>query len=238
MHVADSQIPLLSGNSFARLGQQDASVASVLKDRYEQLKQIRLNTITTRNMDITWQGDGSITIKGKKTTVKINPKELKKDSEDVVIFSSEQADHKGLKIFDWPGEYEIKSVPIVNMRAWTKPKDDEKATDTLISRFEVDGISFCHLGDLGHEITSETTDKIGDVDILIVPVEGNLPIKKIQSIIEEVEPRAVLPVNYTSLAEFNKELSVEPIEAQKSYSLKTRGSLPDDKREYIILEKS
>jgi L-ascorbate metabolism protein UlaG (beta-lactamase superfamily) len=37
---------------------------------------------------------------------------------------------------------------------------------------EVDGLTFCHLGDLGHELDPATVKLIGPVDVLMVPVGG------------------------------------------------------------------
>src|SRR5262249_1100034 len=37
---------------------------------------------------------------------------------------------------------------------------------------EADGLVFCHLGDLGHELTAEQLKAIGKVDVLMVPVGG------------------------------------------------------------------
>lgn len=189
-------------------------------------------------MEITWQGKNSLTIKGKSATVKIDPETLEGADENVLICTSEQEGKGDLKVFDWPGEYETKGVPIINMQVFTAPKDSEKAEKTIISRFEIDDVKFCHLGNLGHEIASDLSDKIGDVDVLIVPVEGNLTMKKIQTIIDEIEPRAILPVNYSSLAAFLKEMSAGDIEAQAVYKLSGPSQFSEDKREYIVLEKA
>jgi L-ascorbate metabolism protein UlaG (beta-lactamase superfamily) len=37
---------------------------------------------------------------------------------------------------------------------------------------EADGLTFCHLGDLGHELDPATVKLIGPVDVLMVPVGG------------------------------------------------------------------
>jgi L-ascorbate metabolism protein UlaG (beta-lactamase superfamily) len=37
---------------------------------------------------------------------------------------------------------------------------------------EMDGWRFCHLGDLGHDLTPAQLKKIGEVDVLMVPVGG------------------------------------------------------------------
>ena len=189
-------------------------------------------------MEITWHGANALTIKGKNATVKIDPEKLEDAANDVIIGTSEIEDYRGSKVFDWPGEYEIKGVPIINIQVFTAPKDNEKAEKTIISRFEVDDVKFCHLGNLGHEIAADLSDKIGDIDVLIVPVEGNLQMKKIQTIIDEIEPRAILPVNYTGLAAFLKEMSAGEVETVKVYKLNSANQFAEDKREYIVLEKS
>ena len=72
------------------------------------------------------------------------------------------------KLFDWPGEYESNSIPVNGFAAWTKSKTEEskeKAEETIIFCFQVSGIKFCHLGELGHKLTSDMINEIGDVDV-------------------------------------------------------------------------
>lgn len=145
------------------------------------------------------------------------------------------------RVFDWPGEYETKDVPITAFQAWTKAKskedEDNKAPETLIFCFEVGGVKFCHLGDLGHTLTSDMVNEIGDVDILMIKFgEGyNLDLKKGMEIIEAIEPRVVLTLSEKTAVALGKEVGTDNIEHMEKLVLKSSSELPEDKMRYINL---
>src|SRR5262245_6255702 len=64
---------------------------------------------------------------------------------------------------------------------------------------EVDGLTFCHLGDLGHELSDAQVKAIGKVDVLMVPIGGIYTINGEQAkrVIRQIKPRRfVLPMHY------------------------------------------
>ena len=64
---------------------------------------------------------------------------------------------------------------------------------------EADGLVFCHLGDLGHELTPAQVKAIGPVDVLMVPVGGIYTINGGQAkrVVAQLKPRRfVLPMHY------------------------------------------
>ena len=64
---------------------------------------------------------------------------------------------------------------------------------------EADGLVFCHLGDLGHELTPEQVKAIGKVDVLMVPVGGIYTIngETAKKVVNQLKPRLyVLPMHY------------------------------------------
>lgn len=63
----------------------------------------------------------------------------------------------------------------------------------------VDGLTICHLGDLGHKLTPEQVKAIGKVDVLMVPVGGIYTIngEQAQAVMGQLKPRLfVLPMHY------------------------------------------
>ena len=68
----------------------------------------------------------------------------------------------------------------------------------IIYMFSMNDISFCHLGDLGHELDENTVQQIGDVDVLFIPVGGNFTIdaNKAWDVIDGVKPKIVVPMHY------------------------------------------
>lgn len=64
---------------------------------------------------------------------------------------------------------------------------------------EADGLIYCHLGDLGHELTPEQLKAIGKVDVLMVPVGGIYTLNGdgAKKVVGQIKPRLfVLPMHY------------------------------------------
>ncbi len=188
-------------------------------------------------MDITWHGGSCFTIKGKKGTVVTNPysqhiknEKLKAD----VVLVTDMGYDKLLtvggepKMFDIPGEYEVSEIPVVGIQVPNKK---------TIFQFRVDDINFCQLGTLDQPISADLIEKIGDVDVLLVPVggDGTLDAKKAHDVIEEIEPRMVIPMEYDDLTAFAKISSIPSAEPKDSFSAPNRAALPQDKTEYVVL---
>jgi L-ascorbate metabolism protein UlaG (beta-lactamase superfamily) len=64
---------------------------------------------------------------------------------------------------------------------------------------EADGLVYCHLGDLGHELTADQVKAIGKVDVLMVPIGGiyTLNGEQAAAVVKQLKPRLyVLPMHY------------------------------------------
>lgn len=64
---------------------------------------------------------------------------------------------------------------------------------------EADGLTLCHLGDLGHELTDAQVKAIGPVDVLLVPVGGVYTLNggAAKRVVEQLKPRRfVVPMHY------------------------------------------
>lgn len=64
---------------------------------------------------------------------------------------------------------------------------------------EADGLKFCHLGDLGHELDAATVKLIGPVDVLLVPVGGVYTIngEQARKVTAAINPRLyAVPMHY------------------------------------------
>lgn len=210
-----------------------------------------------------WHGQSCFTIKGNGITIVTDPYseeiglKLPKLTADVVTVSHQHSDHNNTKaiegnpkILDWPGEYEVKESSFIGTDAFHFSKGEgpeaEKRGGNIIFSFEVDGIRICHLGDLGHTLTNEMTEAIGDIDILMIPVGGTYTIdyKKAHEVIEQIDPRLVIPMHYkidgltldiAPVQAFLKEvgqLNLQPINKLKV----KRSELPDDKTNFVLFE--
>lgn len=96
-----------------------------------------------------------------------------------------------------PGEYETKGVFIYGVPAMisdAKGKKDRAALYKLIS----EDLSVAHLSAIGETLSDEQIEKLGNIDILLIPVgsNGSLDYKKASEIVFQVEPRVVIPMYY------------------------------------------
>lgn len=177
-------------------------------------------------MEITWLGHSCFLLKdsqGRKlltdpfdTTLGY---ESYKDSLDIVTISHQHFDHnyyKDLKgnyeLLDKVGMFYVGDIPIKGIPSYHDKDKGAKRGDNIIFIFKMDNYSLCHLGDLGHILTENDIDAIGDVDILFVPVGGNYTIdgKEASEVTRKINPKIVIPMHYkTSRVDFPLD-GVEP----------------------------
>jgi L-ascorbate metabolism protein UlaG (beta-lactamase superfamily) len=86
---------------------------------------------------------------------------------------------------------------------WTVPSfhDDQRgAVDGVngILCLDFDGLKVVHLGDLGHVLERAQIDAIGNVDVLMIPVDGRytLGAETAKEIVEQLGPKHVIPMHY------------------------------------------
>ncbi len=207
-------------------------------------------------MEITHLGHSEFKISGKNINIITDPFDPNavgipgiKTEADVVTVSHNHFDHNYLAgvrgeyiCFDTPGEYEIKGADISGIPTFHDDKNGaERGTNTVFV-YDVDGIKICHLGDIGHELSSEQLEKIDGIDILLMPVGGKFTIgsKAAAKILSEISPKIVIPMHYKvgkmndlePLENFLKEIGTEPQKAERLKILKK--DLPENLQVYVL----
>lgn len=123
---------------------------------------------------------------------------------DIVTISHGHFDHNYInavnyrKIADKAQKYVGNDVEIVGVNSWHDPKQGALRGGNVIFKISLDGMTVCHLGDLGEEYSSALSEKIGKIDILLIPVGGTYTIDAIQAkeYIEQLAPKVVIPMHY------------------------------------------
>ena len=163
-------------------------------------------------MEITWLGQSSFLLedsKGRKvltdpfdTTLGY---ETYKGSPDIVTISHQHFDHnytkelKGTyKIIDKVGMSSVYNISTKGTPSYHDKDKGSKRGDNIIFTFKIDGYTLCHLGDLGHTLSNNDIDAIGNVDILFIPVGGNYTIdgKEASEITKKLNPKIIIPMHY------------------------------------------
>lgn len=98
------------------------------------------------------------------------------------------------------GQTEASGVKVKGVATYHDDEGGAKRGRNSVYVFEVDGVSLCHLGDLGHDLTDEQLEAIGRVDVLFVPVGGFFTIgpEKASDVCDGIDPRIVIPMHFYS----------------------------------------
>ncbi len=208
-------------------------------------------------MDISWLGHSCFRVRGSNAIVITDPYSpslgysLGKPTARIVTVSHQHSGHsyvQGIggepRLVIRPGEYEISGVLIIGIATFHDADRGRERGENTVYLMEVDEISVCHLGDLGHALTAEQVEEIGNVDVLLLPVGGmstiNAPVAA--EVVRQLEPKAVVPMHYKtsalsweleSVERFLKEIGVKQAEPQSKLSL-TRSNLPASTQVFLL----
>ena len=138
-----------------------------------------------KKMDIYWLGHSCFRIKGANATVITDPYSpdlgysLGKPAANIVTISHGHPGHSYVagvggepKLVTGPGEYEIAGVLVLGTATFHDGDEGKTRGKNTIYLMDVDEVSLCHLGDLGHVLTTEQVEEIENVDVLMLPVGG------------------------------------------------------------------
>ena len=128
---------------------------------------------------------------------------------EVVTTSHDHFDHNYIQAvsgnfyhIDQPGTYQVKDISIRGTQAWHDAFQGSKRGRNIIYNFGVDGLNICHLGDLGHLLSSEQIANVGKVDILLMPVVGRFAITVAEAleVRKQIQPVITIPMHYRTPA--------------------------------------
>jgi len=208
-------------------------------------------------MDISWLGHSCFRVRGSHATVITDPYppslgySLGKPTARIVTVSHQHEGHSyvqgigdGPRLVTGPGEYEISGVLIIGIATFHDREKGRQRGRNTVYVMEVDEISVCHLGDLGHVLTAEQVEEIDNVDVLLLPVGGvsTIDAPMAAELVRQLEPKVVIPMHYKTQAlswklepveRFLKEIGVKEVSPQPKLSV-TRSSLPASTQVFLL----
>ncbi len=208
-------------------------------------------------MDITWFGHSCFRLSDRGVTIVTDPPiddmgyDRPRIRADVVTISHEHPGHNtrigfrgGPKFFDGPGEYEVKDVFITGIATYHDARNGATHGPNTVFVFEFDGVTICHLGDLGHVPTQSQVEALSSVDVLLIPVGGlhTIDPSKASEVISLIEPLIVVPMHYKTKVEkaklqtvdkFLKEMGLSPMPAQQELKI-TKSALPSEPQIVVL----
>lgn len=128
---------------------------------------------------------------------------------DIVTTSHGHYDHSAVDVvkgdfihIERAGVFEEKGIKITGISTFHDEVRGTKRGKNVIYVFEIDGIRICHCGDLGHTLNSEQITKIGEIDVLLIPVGGVYTIDASQAVevMESLNPVITIPMHFQTSA--------------------------------------
>ena len=107
-------------------------------------------------------------------------------------------------------------------------------------------LRLCHLGDFGQkELTPEQLEKIGEVDVLMIPIGGvyTISAKEAAKIMSQIEPSIIIPMHYLlpklkikldGLDKFLKTMGIKSIEPLNKLSIKKKDISPQEAKIIVL----
>lgn len=126
-------------------------------------------------------------------------------SADFVLVTHNHHDHNNAaalkgdpRVIDLPGEYSVKGVNIIGIPSFHDAVQGKEKGPNTIYLIESEEIKICHLGDLGHDLDEKQLEKIGGVNVLMIPIGGKYTLdhKKAVENIKKIEPNIVIPIHF------------------------------------------
>jgi L-ascorbate metabolism protein UlaG (beta-lactamase superfamily) len=210
-------------------------------------------------MDVTWYGHACFRLRGRRTTVVTDPyppslgAKLPRLDAQLVTISHPSENHSfagGLPddayVVAGPGEYEVAEVQVQGLDTLQGTPDGGPPRHNTIYVIEIDDVRVCHLGDLGRIPDERLEERIGDVDLLLLPVGGGtaLDATNAAEVVRQIEPRYVVPMHYAlprlkvqldPLDRFVQEMGITVVEPQPKVTVQSTSSAESEIK-VVILE--
>jgi L-ascorbate metabolism protein UlaG (beta-lactamase superfamily) len=209
-------------------------------------------------MEIMWYGQACFRLRSRGLAVVTDPYspeiglKLPRLTATIVTVSHQHEDHNYIDaikgppfIISGPGEYEIEGIFVIGVGTYHDAKQGQERGKNTAYLIEFEGLTICHLGDLGHVLTQEQVEQLNSVDILLIPVGGKYTLNgsKAAEVVGLLEPKIIIPMHYKvpglnvqveGASRFLKELAVEPPSKLELLTI-SKSQLPDETR-VVLLE--
>jgi L-ascorbate metabolism protein UlaG (beta-lactamase superfamily) len=134
----------------------------------------------------------------------------------------ESLDGSNSKTFKTAGEYEVAGISVIGI----------KTDEGTVFVYEIDGLRVCHLGNITKKLSDSKVSAIGDIDVLLLPVNT-------QSVemLQQIESYYIIPFGYKNDEELDKFLKESGFTVEKlnKFSLKKDDIVEDQPTEIKVL---
>lgn len=177
-------------------------------------------------LTISLKNGSTVVLQTGKKSVVIFPEAGAKPASDQLLLFGEPEESPRSGTVSWPGEYDIDGIAIRGIG-----QEEGKAVSYSL---EIDNIHFGFLHSPLMEWSDYELELLGNIDVLCVPSDNP---KLVQKIIDEIDPRVLIPINTGGAEKYAETLKAcggTGKEVLDKFVIKA-GSLPADGRETVVL---
>ncbi|RLF50786.1 MAG: Zn-dependent hydrolase [Thermoplasmata archaeon] len=166
---------------------------------------------------------------------------------DIILVSHDHYDHNSVRTVEKKdsvvvrdvGKKNIKGIEIEGIESFHDEVKGAKRGKNIIFKFKVDDITFCHLGDLGHIPDKDILEKIGEVDILFIPVGGvyTLDADSAWETANLIKSKIIVPMHYKIQGLSLPISDVDPFLAKNKFKVIHVGNQIDIEKEDLPSER-
>ena len=165
-------------------------------------------------VEVIWHGHACFEARGTEAVVVFDPFEglgipEPKAEADVVLCSHSHRDHNNVRpvlgaggtvIEGFVGVKDVHGISVKGVASFHDAAGGRQRGANSIYVVSLDGVRFCHLGDLGHALTKAHVDAVGAIDVLFTPVGGGPTIGPdlAAATVNQLDPRIVVPMHYNA----------------------------------------
>lgn len=163
-------------------------------------------------MNIYWLGQASYLIKtstGKKILIDPFGDGMGytpfKGAVDLVTISHDHFDHNftgfienNPTIINTVGKHNTDFCEVTGIKSFHDSTNGSERGNNIIFKYNVDGLTLCHLGDLGHDLNDETLKELGNIDVLFIPVGEvyTFDVNTAANVARKINPKFIVPMHY------------------------------------------
>ncbi|MDY6794313.1 MAG: MBL fold metallo-hydrolase [Actinomycetota bacterium] len=124
---------------------------------------------------------------------------------DIVLVSHDHLDHSNVAIVKGdptvvrnPESMQIEDIAIEGFPTYHDASEGSERGDNIVFRWRMEGLTFVHLGDIGHLMEKSLAEELSGIDVLFVPVGGTFTIDDAQAAetVEALKPRIAIPMHF------------------------------------------
>ena len=99
---------------------------------------------------------------------------------------------------DFAGDPDGQDAHGINFRAVQVWESPQRETPVSMPYFEMDGITVCHSGDLGHALTPAEAGLLMGIDVFLAVAGGppTVSLPDMKALIDLIQPKIVIPMHY------------------------------------------